>query len=106
MGRESGGESEGSPRDSHPSPALQGEPGGQRKRRDKTGLELGMKESYAEGLANHCGLEPYADDGNVNGVASARGTGRPAIELRNQTFRVPTLCCPQEGNTLDCVSGK
>jgi hypothetical protein len=43
---------------------------GQRKRRDKTGLELGMKESYAEGLANHCGLEPYADGGNVMGVAS------------------------------------
>jgi hypothetical protein len=65
-----------------------------------------MQESYAEGLANHCGLEPYADDGNAMGVASARGTGRPAIELRHQTFRVPTLWCPREGNTLDHASGK
>jgi hypothetical protein len=61
-----------------------------RKRRDKTGLELRMKESYGEVLASHSGLEPYADDGNVVGVASARGTGRPAIELRNPPFRVPT----------------
>jgi hypothetical protein len=65
-----------------------------------------MKESYAEGLANHCGLEPYADVGNDMGVASARGTGRPAIELRNQTFRVPTLCCLQEGNTLVHIHGE
>ena len=32
-----------------------------------------MKESYGEDLASHSGLEPYADDGNVMGVASARG---------------------------------
>jgi len=32
-----------------------------------------MKESYKEGLANHFGLEPYAVDGNIGGVASARG---------------------------------
>jgi len=50
-----------------------------------------MKESYGEDLASHTGLEPYADHGNVVGVASARGPGRPAIELRNHTFRVPTL---------------
>ncbi len=49
-----------------------------------------MKESYGEVLASHSGLEPYADDGNVVGVASARGTGRPANELRNPPFRVPT----------------
>jgi hypothetical protein len=65
-----------------------------------------MKESYAEGPANHCGLEPYAGDGNIPGVASARGTGRPAIELRDQTFRVPTLWCLREGNTLDRAIGK
>ena len=42
-----------------------------------------MKESYGEDLARHSGLEPYAEDGDVLGVALARGTGRPAIELRN-----------------------
>ena len=60
-----------------------------------------MKESYGEDLASHSGLDPYADHGNVVGVASARGTGRPAIELRNQTFRVPTLWCLREGN--NCI---
>jgi hypothetical protein len=29
-----------------------------------------MKESYREGLASRSGLEPYAGDGNVAGVAS------------------------------------
>jgi hypothetical protein len=29
-----------------------------------------MKESYKEDLANHFGLELYADDGNVMGVAT------------------------------------
>ena len=43
-----------------------------------------MKESYEEGLANHFGLDPYADAGNSVGVASVRGIGRRAIELRNQ----------------------
>jgi len=43
-----------------------------------------MKESYEEDLANHFGLDPYADAGNSMGVASVRGTGRRAIELRNQ----------------------
>jgi hypothetical protein len=36
-----------------------------------------MKESYEKDLASHLGLEPYAGGGNVAGVASARGTGRP-----------------------------
>jgi hypothetical protein len=62
-----------------------------------------MKESYEKDLASHLGLEPYAGDGNVVGVASVRGTGRPAIELRNQDFRVPTLWCLREGNTRHCA---
>ena len=62
-----------------------------------------MRESYEEGVASHLGLDPYADDGNVMGVASARGTGRPAIELRNQNFRAPTLWCLREGNMLHRV---
>ena len=65
-----------------------------------------MKESYGEDLASHPGLEPYADCGNAVGVASARGTGRPAIELRNHTSRVPTLCCLREGHTIDGATGK
>jgi hypothetical protein len=37
-----------------------------------------MKESYRENLASNSGLEPYAGDGNVAGVASARGNaGQP-----------------------------
>jgi hypothetical protein len=65
-----------------------------------------MKESYGEDLASHSGLEPYADYGNAVGVASARGTGRPAIELRNQSFRVPTLWCLREGHTSSCAIGE
>jgi len=42
-----------------------------------------MRESYEEDLANHFGLKPYAEVGNNLGVASERGTGRQAIELRN-----------------------
>ncbi len=45
-----------------------------------------MKEPYEEGLANRLGPESYAGDGNIAGVALARGTRRPAIELRNQLF--------------------
>ncbi len=46
-------------------------------------MESGMKESDAEGLASYCGLDPYAGHGNVAGVASARGTGRP-LGLKNR----------------------
>ncbi|MGE3409506.1 MAG: hypothetical protein AB7I37_22000 [Pirellulales bacterium] len=65
-----------------------------------------MKESYEEDLASHFGLEPYAGGGNAVGVASARGTSRPAIELRNQAFRAPTLWCLREGYIGDGVIGK
>ena len=38
-----------------------------------------MKESYREDLASSSGLEPYAGDGNIAGVASARGNaGQPS----------------------------
>ena len=37
------------------------------------------------------GPEPYAGDGDVAGVAWARGTRRPGIQLRNHHSRVPTL---------------
>jgi len=48
-----------------------------------------MKESYEK--SQPLGAEPYADEGNLLGVAWARGTRRPAIELRNPPFRVPEL---------------
>ncbi len=57
-----------------------------------------MKESYGKGLADRPGPESYADDGNIVGVALARGTRRPAMELRNPHFRVPTSSCQGEGN--------
>jgi polyhydroxyalkanoate synthesis regulator phasin len=44
---------------------------GQGKRRDKTGWELRMKESYREGLASRSGPESYAGGGNIAGVATA-----------------------------------
>ena len=65
-----------------------------------------MKESREEELATHLHLNPYADDGDIVGVASGRCTGRPAIELRNQHFRVPTRWCNGEGNTSDGDPGK
>ena len=42
------------------------------------------------------GPEPYAEDGNVLGVAWARGTCRPAIELRN-LHRPACRPCPAMG---------
>lgn len=57
-----------------------------------------MQESYGEDLANRSGLDPYAEGGNILGVASVRGTSRPAIELRNHHFRAPTLWCLREGH--------
>ena len=65
-----------------------------------------MKESYEEDLANHFGLDPYADAGDSMGVASVKGTGRPAIELRNQHFRVPIQSCQGEGHTVDAAYGE
>ncbi len=42
-----------------------------------------MKESTKEDLANHFGLELYAEGGNVMGVATTEGLRRQAIELRS-----------------------
>ena len=62
-----------------------------------------MKESYEEDVADHFGLDPYADVGDNVGVASVRGTGRRDIELRNQPFRVQTLSNQRECNTTHAV---
>ena len=45
-----------------------------------------MKESYKEDLANHFGLEPYAVDGNIGGVASARGSVGQSLSSEILTF--------------------
>ncbi len=45
-----------------------------------------MKESYKEDLANHFGLEPYAGDGNITGVASARGSVGQLLSSDITTF--------------------
>ena len=45
-----------------------------------------MKESYREDLANHLGLEPYAADGDIRGVASARGNVGQLLSSEILTF--------------------
>ncbi len=51
-----------------------------------------MKESYREDLASRSGLEPYAGDGNVAGVASARGNaGQP---LSSEIIPLACRSCP------------
>ena len=53
-----------------------------------------MKESYREDLASRSGLEPYAGDGNIAGVASARGNaGQPlSSEIKSSVCR----SCPDK----------
>lgn len=58
-----------------------------------------MKEIVRVRSSQPLGPEPYAGSGNTPGVAWGKGTCRPAIELRNQPFRVPTLSDVGEGNT-------
>ena len=51
-----------------------------------------MKESYREELASHSGLEPYAGDGDVAGVASVRGNaGQP---LSSEIITFACRSCP------------
>ena len=50
-----------------------------------------MKESCKEDLANHFGLEPYAVDGNIGGVASVRGSVGQLLSSEITHFRVPIL---------------
>ena len=65
-----------------------------------------MKESYRENLASSSGLEPYADDGDIVGVASGRGdTGQPlSSEIRES--RVPILYPHGEGSIDHTAKGK
>ena len=51
-----------------------------------------MKESYREDLASRSGLEPYAGEGNLAGVASARGNaGQP---LNSEIITSVCRSCP------------
>ena len=65
-----------------------------------------MKESSREDLASSSGLEPYADDGNVAGVASVRGNaGQPwSSEILTSVCR----SCPDLEKTTSSLplSGK
>ncbi len=70
-----------------------------------------MKESYRECLASNSGLEPYAGEGNLAGVASARGDAgqlwsSPCSHQKGLHFRVPTLSCHGEGNIDRTDHGK
>ena len=47
-----------------------------------------MKESYRENLASDSGLEPYAGDGDIAGVASARG-----IAGQSSSSEIITFAC-------------
>ena len=65
-----------------------------------------MKEPYGKGLATSPGPESCAGHGNMAGEALTFGTRRPAIELRNHFFGVPTLSRQGEGNTMSDAQRK
>ncbi len=66
-----------------------------------------MKVSHDERLAIDVGLQRRCGGGNDR-VLSVRGGGkrRPATELRNHHFRVPTLSGLGEGNTGRPANGE
>ncbi len=69
-------------------------------------MELGMKESYRENLASYSGLEPYAGDGNIAGVASARGsTGRP-LSSEITTFACRSCPDPEKATSSRPIIGE
>ncbi len=65
-----------------------------------------MKESYRENLASYSGLEPYAGDGNIAGVASARGsTGRP-LSSEITTFACRSCPDPEKATSSAALFGE
>ena len=60
-----------------------------------------MKESYRENLASYSGLEPYAGDGNVAGVASARGNAGQPLSSEITTFACRS--CPDREKAISSV---
>ena len=67
---------------------------GVRVHRDKTGLELGMKESYEEDLASRFGLQRRAGYGNVSGL-SVRAEGSAAQPLSSEI--ITSVCRGEKG---------
>jgi len=65
-----------------------------------------MKESTKEDLANHFGLELYADGGNVMGVATTEGYAGKLLSCVPHPYRVPTLSVLREGKMFHCDIGK
>jgi hypothetical protein len=65
-----------------------------------------MQESYGKGPASHPDPESCAGGRDAAGEAFDRGTRRPAIELRNLPFGVPTPLCEAEGHTADGTIGE
>lgn len=60
-----------------------------RKRRDKTGGELGMQEPHSESLANYAELESCAGGGDIAGKALTEALpGR--LSSRETSFQAPT----------------
>ncbi len=60
-----------------------------------------MKESYRENLASDSGLEPYAGDGDIAGVASARGTAGQPLSSEITTFACRS--CPDMEKAISLV---
>ena len=67
-------------------------------RRDETGLELGMEETYTEGVAIHGGLGSCAGVREGAGEALTEGDVGGVIEPRNHLSGVPTPSQWPEGN--------
>ena len=60
-----------------------------------------MRESYRENLASCSGLEPYAGDGNIMGVASARGNaGQP---LSSEIITFACRSCSDKENAISSM---
>jgi hypothetical protein len=56
-----------------------------------------MKESTQEDLANHFGVELYADGVDVMGVATTEGYAGKLLSSVPHPYRVPTLSVLREG---------
>ena len=59
-----------------------------------------MKESTKEDLANHFGLELYADGGDVTGVVTTEGCAGKLLSSGPHRYRVPTLSVLREGKKV------
>lgn len=65
-----------------------------------------MKESYSEVLARHAGPESYADDGNIEGVATAGVHAGPVWSSVNRLIPCADAVQVAEGNNDCATDGK